>query len=303
MKNLVVKRDDESAYVTYIKRVITKENSNFMALFQGPSGSGKTWSAITAAKMIDPEWDVDKMLVFDFRQLMTLINDEEFKKRKVKVIIFDEPQISINSRSWQSMTNKLMNYLTSTFRHQNIVLFFCCPYRDFLDSASMKMIHCVFEMKNIKKKEGVAVVRPKFQQYNSMMKKTYEHSLYVKRDSRVRKMMYWHVPKPDADDIEIYEMNKGKFTANLNREIELKLNEFHSKEAEEGRDKRKELTDIQERTMNAIALYDSQNEAAAFLGVDASTVSTNKKAAQKKGYTVAEFRRLLKKDVPLPERG
>jgi len=102
-----------------------------MELFQGPSGSGKTWAALSQAYQIDPTFDVSKQLVFDIRGLMKLINDQHFKERIWKIVIADEFQTSTGNRNWQSVQNKMMNYLVSTFRHQNIVLYFCCPYRDF----------------------------------------------------------------------------------------------------------------------------------------------------------------------------
>jgi hypothetical protein len=224
MKNLIKKKKGEKSKVTFIKKMVTRENSNWMELFQGPSGQGKTWSAISQCYAIDPSFDVSKQLVFDFPSLMSLINSDGFKKLKWKQIIFDEPQTSISNKNWQSLTNKMMAYLVTTFRHQNVILIFCCPYRDFLDSASMKMIHCITEMHSIDRKKKKVKTRPKLQQYNSKLKKTYEHSIYVlTEDKRIRPLFFDYVPQPPKELIDTYEEMKTQFTSKLNKEIEAQL--------------------------------------------------------------------------------
>ncbi len=223
MKNLIKYKQGQRSKVVFIKKIVTQANSNWMELYQGESGSGKTYCALKIAIEIDPTFDVSTQLVFDVRSLMRLVNSEDFKKRKWKIIIFDEPQTSINSRTWQSLTNKLMNFLVSTFRHQNCILFFCCPYRDFLDSASMKMLHCVTEMVTIDRKRNLVKTRPKLQQYNSKLKKTYEHSIHIIKDGSVHKMIYDYIGKPPKESIKVYEKMKTDFTTKLNTEIEAQL--------------------------------------------------------------------------------
>ena len=290
MKNLVKWKKGQNSYVHFVIRQVTKKNSNFIALFQGGPGTGKTWCAIALSELLDPTFNVDKQLVFDFKQLMALINDEDFKKRKTKIIIFDEPQISISNRSWQALTNKMMNFLISTFRHQNVILFFCCPYRDFLDSQSMKMLHCVFEMQSINKKEGKVIIRPKLQQYNATMRKTYEHPLYVQKNGKIVALREISIRKPKKEHIDIYEVNKTTFTSKLNREIEMKIDAETKSE-----DGRKKLTEHQEKAMSCLALGMTAKEGAKTMGIAEKTFGDHRRRSFKKGYKVEEFKTV--KDV------
>jgi len=295
MKNMIMYKKGEDSFVRWIKKRITL-NLNFISLFQGATGIGKTWSAMSMAQMIDNEFNINQV-VFDFKELMAVINSDWFKQKKWKIIIFDEPQITISNRNWQSVNNKLMNYLLSTFRHQNVILIFCSPYVDFLDSQSMKLLHCIFECVGVNKKTNLSRVRPKIQQYNSYMKKMYQHPLYVIKGKKTIALRDWHIPKPSMDLIEQYEAKKTGFTSNLNKDIMNQLNELSEDkkpEANEGIkpiDTRKPLTDKQEQVMRLLANHQVQ-EVAKMLGVANSVISNHKKSAYKKGYTINEFRQM-----------
>ncbi|MCX6748217.1 MAG: hypothetical protein NT076_01285 [Candidatus Pacearchaeota archaeon] len=288
-------KEGEDSWVRWIKKRIAN-NLNFICLFQGATGIGKTWSAMSMSEMIDNEFNVNQ-IVFDFKELMSVINSDWFKQKKWKIIIFDEPQITISNRNWQSINNKLMNYLLSTFRHQNIILIFCSPYVDFLDSQSMKLLHCVFECVGVNKKTKLSRVRPKIQQYNSYMKKMYQHPLYVIRGKKTIALRDWFIPKPSNELIEQYELKKTGFTSSLNREIMIKLDKLNEDKQEETTqdnkpkpiDTRKPLTDKQEQVMKLLANHQAQ-EVAKILSVSNAVVSNHKKASYKKGYTIKEFR-------------
>lgn len=290
-------KEGEDSFIRWIKKRIAL-NLNFISLFQGSTGIGKTWSAISVAKMIDDDFNVNQ-IVFDFKELMAVINSEEFKKKKWKIIIFDEPQITISNRNWQSLNNKLMNWLLSTFRHQNVILIFCSPYVDFLDSQSMKLLHCIFECVGVNKKTELSRVRPKIQQYNSYLKKTYQHPLYVIRGKKTIPLRDWFIPKPPMDLIEQYEAKKTAFTSNLNKEILQKLTDLSNEDkpkmaqGDTPIDTRKPLTDKQEEVMKLLAKHKAI-DVAKMMGINVSTVSEHKKFAIKKGYRPQEFKEDVK---------
>ena len=114
-QNLVRYKEGILSWIHWIYSRITRKNQNFIGLVQGPTGSGKTWSGISIAYMLDNSFDVTRQLVFSFQELMNTVNSDWFRKKRIKVIIWDEPQIEISNREWQSKTNKLLNYLLSTF--------------------------------------------------------------------------------------------------------------------------------------------------------------------------------------------
>jgi len=233
MKNMIMYKAGEHSWVRYIKMRIMS-NLNFLALAEGSTGSGKSWSMLSVAYLIDPTFE-PRQIAFSFREVMKIINADWFKKKKWKVILFDEPQTSISNRQWQSLTNRLFNFLLSTFRHQNIVLLFATPYADFIDVASQKLLHCKFEVKGHSTKTNLTTIRPKLLQYNSRMKKFYEHSLYVTRKGHrggAIKLVKWNVPKPPQHLIDAYEIKKEEFTHGLNVDIENQLEGIENKQRE-----------------------------------------------------------------------
>lgn len=217
----------EDAWITYIKNRI-KSNLNFIAIAEGSTGIGKSWAMLSVAYQIDPDFTIDQV-AFSFKSVMQIINDKEFQKKKWKVVFFDEPQTQISNRAWQSLTNRLLNYLVSTFRHQNIVLLFATPYSDFIDSQTQKLLHCKFVVKGHSRQTKLTTIRPKLQQYNSQMKKFYNHSLMVSSKKGVFKMTQWKVTRPPQHLINPYEQKKTDFTSGLNREILQQLEEVDKK--------------------------------------------------------------------------
>ncbi len=229
IENQIKKVKGESAIVTLTKKRI-RLNLNMFCMFTGKLGSGKSWSAISYALELDPDFDVDKQVVFDFKQTMNLINSEEFQKRKMKVIVWDEPQITISNRAWQSQMNKLVNYLISTFRHQNIILVMAAPYKDFLDTQTMKLLIWEFQCSSIDRKTKECLVYPKYQQYNPQKKKIYPHCLFIIKNNKQYKTPTWKILKPPKEAVEIYELNKTKFTTKLNRSIQDTLDKIDDKD-------------------------------------------------------------------------
>jgi hypothetical protein len=176
---------------------------------------------------------------------MQIINADWFKKKEWKIIVFDEPQVSISNRQWQSLTNKLFNYLLSTFRHINCILLFATPYADFIDIASQKLLHCKFEVKGHSAKTNLTTIRPKLLQYNSKLHKTYEHSLWVMHKGYLggsTKLTKWNVPKPPQHLINPYEEKKTAFTSKLNKSIQKQLDVMDEKQIKKDeKDKSSEL--------------------------------------------------------------
>lgn len=225
MKNVIRFKKGENSFIQWIKQRI-KNNLNFLAIAEGETGIGKSWALLSIAWQIDNSFE-PRQVAFSFREVMSIINSEWFPKKDWKIILFDEAQTSISNRSWQSLTNKLMNYLISTFRHQNIILLMTSPYSDFLDNQTMKLMHCKFDIKGHDRKKKLTKIRPLLLQYNSQRQKTYYHSLFVIRNGKYNKLINWYVPKPPKHLIDPYEKDKIAFTDRLNKEIMAELDSLN----------------------------------------------------------------------------
>jgi len=185
--------------------------------------------------------------------------------------------------------NKMINYLFSTFRHQNIILFINCPYRDFIDSQTLKLVHSIQEMRGIDRKKKVAKVSVKIMQYNDKLKKFYEHSLYfIDSDKKVKQVGLIQIKKPDDASCKIYEDMKTEFTDQLNKDIMKSCLEVEQGKQKKGKPSRP-LTEHQEKI---VELYESgttiQTEIAKILGKTQQNISLNFKFIRNKGYLLGK---------------
>ena len=300
MKNIILYKKGEYSWIRWIKKRI-KNNLNMNAIFTGPTGIGKTFAAIEVARLLDPDFDVTEQIAFSFPGLMKIINqfnnktDSNLYKKKIKVAIFDEAQTSTNRRDWQSKVNKYLNFLLSTYRHQNIITLFTSPYEDFLDSAALKLFHVKFECKGWSKKTKKSRMAPKIYDYNAQRGKMYEHPLYVIKDNGAIPLRIWSVDCPPKEMIEPYEIEKFKFTNALNQKITQELEEMAHAENVPKIDIKNELNPLScqpeiwaEVSDNG---YTSQKELAKKLGKDIGQLNRNIISMRKKGWDIRKFRK------------
>jgi len=179
-------------WVSYIQQRI-RNNKNFLGFISGQTGSGKSWSTIAICEMVDPEFDIDR-IVFSGIELMKLINSGKLKKGSA--ICFEEVGVEMNNKNWSSVTNKMLNYLVQTFRHKGFILIMNSPYMDFVDSATRKLFHSEMMTTSIDFAAKTCKIKPQIIQYNSRKQKFYYKMLRVYTKSGVVPLKFWHVPKP-----------------------------------------------------------------------------------------------------------
>jgi len=269
-------------WVQYIKQLIRK-NKNFLCIITGPTGSGKSWTGLSLGKMIDPDFDLSRV-IFSGKELMRLINSGELGNKKGTFLMWDEAGIDLSNRSWQSVTNKMLNFLLQTFRHRCFILFFTTPYIDFLDKQSRKLFDAEFQTIRIDYKKRVVVIKPRILQYSGWMQKFYHKQLQVitKEDGAVP-IDTWGVPAPDKDFAEKYETKKKEFTSRLNKMIEEELDNFEHKKIKT----KKPLTELQQKILD---LWEAgttrQQDIADILGKTQPQISQNMGYLRRKGYTL-----------------
>ncbi len=268
-------QEQEPSWIRYIRNRILKRK-NFLALVSGTTGSGKSWSCLSVALMLDKNFGSDRV-VFGLRGLMELINSGE-KFPAGTVFVWDEFQIEGGNRNWQSLTNKLLNSLLSTFRHKNFIVLINAPYSDFIDSQSKKLLHAEWEVTGIDYNNEKTIMKPMVIQYNSRRKQFYYKYLRVKTKRGVSPITKWKIPKPPKWIVEEYERRKTEFTTNLNKEIERQLDKLDSK------DKKKPLTDKQEEILDLMSKHQDVPTVAKELKTTERTVYFHIAQARKKGY-------------------
>ena len=238
-------------------------------------------------------------MVFSGLELMTLINEGKLKRGSA--ICFEEVGIEMSNKNWQSVTNKMLNYLIQTFRHRGFILLMNSPYMDFVDSSTRKLFHAEMSTMGIDFNAGECKLKPQLIQYNSRIQKFYFKRLKVIKAEGVIPVDVWKVKKPSKVLIDSYEAKKREFTDNLNRRIMFELEEVQNKQ-KKGRSS--ELTDIQRDTVEMLKQGLNVGQIALARGREKSVVRASIDLIKKKGYQVKavfDGNKLLHYEVLEPE--
>ena len=221
----MVLQSEKASWVRYMNQRIERRK-NFITFISGPTGSGKSWTSLAIAELVDPNFDVERV-VFSGKALMKLINSGKLKKGSV--IVFEEAGVEMSNRNWQSVVNKMINYLFQTFRHRNFILIMNAPYMDFVDSATRKLFHAEWQVTGIDFDKSQTKVKPQVIQYNSRNSKFYYKYLRVITKEGVVPVKKWNVDRPSSELINAYEKKKREFTDALNKKINAELNSMQKK--------------------------------------------------------------------------
>lgn len=138
----------------YIHHAIHKRNSNFLLLVVGAPGSGKSFGCLRIAEELDPEFDVNHV-VKDAEQFCDMIsNPDKYGLHKGSVIVFEEAGVNMNARDFQSVRNKMLSFITQTFRYQNLIVLFNSPNQAFVDVSLRRLIHANLDISHHDAKYG-----------------------------------------------------------------------------------------------------------------------------------------------------
>lgn len=279
IKPNIESNEKEYYWVRYIKSRIDKKK-NFLCLVSGQTGGGKSYTCLSVALMLDKNFTADR-IVFGLSGLMKLINSgENFPAGTV--FVWDEFQIEGSSRNWQSLTNKLLNSLLSTFRHRNFILLINSPYEDFIDSQSRKLLHANWEVTGINYEKEKTIIKPMIVQYNGRRKQFYYKYLRIRTNKGISPVTKWSVPRPPKWITDTYELMKHQFTNNLNKSIERQLNK---NELISNKEITKQLTDKQAEVLTSMKELDGNTSLVADkLKMSVRNVQFHIAQARKKGF-------------------
>lgn len=272
---IVLQKKGERAWVTFIKRK-TKLNNNFVGFFSGPTGSGKSYCCLSMAEQIDPTFTIDRVC-FDAEKVVRLIREGNLKTGQV--LVWEETGVGLNNKAWQSVTNKVINFLFQTFRHRRLVLLLNAPYIKYIDSSTRALIDAQFQTETIIRSKNQVRVIPKALLYEEWKDKYYRVFLKVITKKGVRKQKRLFVPKPSKHLIEEYEKKKMEFTDRLYKEIERDIENSKPKEK-----KKNELTKIQTEILEMLKQGMNLNEIGKERNRDPRVVRVTMNLIRGKGY-------------------
>ena len=124
-----------------IKEIVTKlfvrrleQKKNTVVYIVGDLGEGKSYTALKLASLIDDDLNVQEQVIYDARILLETLN--RFKNSPKRCIILDETHVTLPAREWQSLANKAVNYVLTTFRQiKAVCLFIVAPQISLIDKV------------------------------------------------------------------------------------------------------------------------------------------------------------------------
>lgn len=138
-----IRRPDEAIPAALNHELHTMGRGFVMCITGGvdsKTGAGKSLTAINIASEIDKDFDPKEQVVFSIPQLVYLVNKWRKEKMRGKVVILDEAAITLSSRAWFTIFNKVARHILLTFRHMRCVCILVTPTLHMIDSDIRKLI-------------------------------------------------------------------------------------------------------------------------------------------------------------------
>jgi len=211
-------------FIDGINDRIYKQNKNWMCVVVGETGSGKSYCAMRIGEILDPEFSI-KRVCFTPKEFMDVLNSGELKKGSA--IILDEAGISLSSREWFTVSNKLMNYILQSFRHRNLFCLFTVPSLSFIDSQSRVLFHHLIEPVKIIRSKNMVKCKIKEIQVNPQSGKSYYKRPRASNNVVLNRI---NISKPSLSLINDYELKKTRFTKEMGKDIQNTLNTLKIKQ-------------------------------------------------------------------------
>lgn len=280
----------------FIKTVSNRIDAgkNALPIVVGPTGSGKSLSTISLmigiysyrnGKMPSVEY-VEEHCVFRALNLLTKLNNQD-KLVPGEMWNWDEAGFDISHKTHASVQNRVVSWLTQTFRNMQQIVFFTVPSISMIDATVRKLLHYYLETCYIEPKEKICVIKPLIFQYNTRMDKMYYHNLTFPTADGLEEVEFMGVPLPPKEYVEAYEKKKNIFTKDLNLELQGMLESLKNGRIIKLTERQEKILDFFKQGVTV------RKEIAARLGVQPSVISENIRFMRNKGV---EIDKLLKEN-------
>ena len=265
-------------WVKYVRYRIDN-HKNFLGCCIGPTGSGKSYSMLSLADKLSPNGLKIENVCFKATTFLERLNSGELKPGDV--LLWDESGVDLNAKKWQSLTNRVINLVVQTFRHERLIILFTVPYFSFMDSDTRKLIHGLFKTRRIDRKNNLNIVSPYLIQVNEESGKMYKKYLRVKhgggRLTPIKKVTLNRLPD---DFMNQYESISSTFKVQVRQDALLALQRI-----EEEKKYKKKSGELTEKQREAVKMYEdglTMEEIANKLGIKTPAVYQRLNLAEKK---------------------
>ncbi len=148
-----------------VKRFMQEQKRNFIMVIvgasEGKTGTGKSYTAMKIGE------NFSKMMGTDFSEQNIFFSGAEFiraingEAKPYTVYVADEVGVWLGAKTWYSFQNRVMSWLSQTFRKKRYLTIFTLPSLRFLDSDQRQMMHMLLEMIYVDHQKHMAYFKPK----------------------------------------------------------------------------------------------------------------------------------------------
>ena len=213
----------DNPIIQHIRKKTDVTNQDYKAVFTGECGRGKSYAALRLAETIQPDFNIERQLVFRADEFLRLMNSD---LPKGSVIIWDEASTSLDARDFNTIFNKLLNNVLVTMRYRNYVLLFSVPSTAFIDKRARELLDGCVDMRYIDQKRQQSVAKFYIYKHYHAFGKTYLKApvSIINGEPRYINQIRFNLPSPEL--LKRYEVKKKVFGDNLYRDTLNKCQEL-----------------------------------------------------------------------------
>lgn len=217
-------KEKPKVFLKWVKDRIDK-NMNCIIVFNGSTGSAKSLASLKLAfdvsQMFGTPFTITGNLSFKFKDLLGKMQLPQNQEPGSCFIMEEVGSFGsgASSREWQSQANKFFFSFLQTSRHKNQILILNCPSFSYLEKGSRELVHFQFDAMYIDHKKKLSFFKPFAIQCNRRTGKLYFKFLRYKHDGMRKYMNKMSFELPPEDITKLYEIDKLKFTTELNKTI------------------------------------------------------------------------------------
>lgn len=242
----------KNVLVRFMYNKTIKRNENFISVMIGKTGSGKSYSLISLSQKYQ-KYCLEKgrkkpiriWLVFRYQQLLKLLipkKEDPRKKHTIKrgdVVIYEEMGISADHRSFWSLTNKTIRYISQIARNRNFSFLMNLPVLNQLDKDVLPLVHIILETQTKIMDDRIVKCKIKMNQTNHVSGKVYKKYPYIwlpdKMTYKCVKYINFTYPKKEIlysniKSLDEYEKVKDDFNNSVYQELMNLSNKMEAKE-------------------------------------------------------------------------
>lgn len=210
------RKSDDPFVIHSIKWRMKTKKKTWLGSCIGESGDGKSYGGIRIAELIDPNFNATRIALDPLRFLEIL----KTGLPPCSVVLFDEAGINLSAKEFQTMNNRLINYVVQAFRKKRIAVIFTMPTMKLLDKASRELCNSIIYLQNVDMKNKMSEAKWYNIQMNHRTGKSYEKSpRYIDPKKGLTVVPTVNIRLPNSKTLEEYEKMKDGFIDGLTEDV------------------------------------------------------------------------------------